>query len=182
MSKALDRRADLVDRLADHVLAHGFTSASLRPLAKAAGISDRMLLYYFKDKAEVIAAILECIAARMTAAMSAATGSKRLPLNELRQRLSAILFAEALWPYMCVWLEIIGLTARGDPLFRGIGEAIGRGFLAWGAAQLASASPAAAETEAAQLLVSLEGMMVLTSIGLGDVARRSLDAEVDSEA
>jgi AcrR family transcriptional regulator len=174
VSKSLDRRSELVDRLADHVLAHGLASASLRPLARAAGISDRMLLYYFKDKAEVIAAILECIAARMTVAMSAATGSERLPQEELRQRLSAILFAEALWPYMCVWLEIIGLTARGDPLFRDVGEAIGRNFLAWGAAQLASATPEAAETEAAQLLVNLEGMMVLNSIGLGDVARRSL--------
>ena len=50
MVEASDKRAALIDKLADHVLADGLLHASLRPLAKAVGTSDRMLLYYFKDK------------------------------------------------------------------------------------------------------------------------------------
>ena len=45
----------LLPLLAGHVLAHGLGEASLRPLAKAAGTSDRMLLYHFGTKEALIA-------------------------------------------------------------------------------------------------------------------------------
>ena len=56
MTKPDSRRTEIVERLADHVLAHGLSASSLRPLAKAAGTSDRMLLYYFADKSEMMTA------------------------------------------------------------------------------------------------------------------------------
>lgn len=65
VTKPETRRAEIIERLTDHVLAHGLSASSLRPLAKAAGTSDRMLLYYFKDKAEIISAVLQLISARL---------------------------------------------------------------------------------------------------------------------
>ena len=52
---SVDRRGELLDRMAAHLLAHGLEGANLRPLARAAGTSDRMLLYYFADKEELFA-------------------------------------------------------------------------------------------------------------------------------
>jgi AcrR family transcriptional regulator len=174
VSKSDTRRAAILDALADHVLAHGLAASSLRPLAKAAGLSDRMLLYYFKDKTEVVAAVLETIAARQMALMGAAAGPP-LPLAQLRARLAASLLAEDAWPYMRLWLEAAALAAQGDVLFADIGERIGRAFLAWGAAQLDAEGPEQRAREAAQLLVSVEGMVLLHSIGMVDVARLALD-------
>jgi hypothetical protein len=71
---------------------------------------------------------------------------------------------------MSVWLEIAALAARGEPLYRQVGEAIGRGFLAWGEAHLAGDDPA---TDAATLLVDLEGRVLLTALGLADVAKQA---------
>ena len=164
------RRAAIASALADHVLANGLAAASLRPLAKAAGISDRMLLYYFKDKAEIISAALETIAARQMALMDAVAGPP-LPLPELRQRLADRLLDDDAWPTMRVWLEVAALAAQGDAVFAAIGERIGRGFLAWGASQLACETPEQRAINAAQLLTSFEGMVVLKAIGMGDVAR-----------
>lgn len=62
MRKADTRRQQILERLADHVLAHGMQAASLRPLAAAAGTSDRMLLHYFADKEELITATLALVA------------------------------------------------------------------------------------------------------------------------
>jgi len=178
MTRSDDRRSalvdGLVDRLADHVLAHGLSASSLRPLAKAAGTSDRMLLYYFKDKGEVIGAVLDRVAERMVVLMMARGAGKPLPLEALTEELQAILYADDLWPFMCLWLEIASLSARGDPLFRAVGEKIGRGFLAWGEAQLESPNDASRRTDAAKLLVRIEGMLVLRSIGMADAARDSL--------
>jgi AcrR family transcriptional regulator len=173
MVKAGDRRADLLDRLADHVLAHGLSASSLRPLAKAAGTSDRMLLYYFPDKGALIGAVLEVVAARMVVLLNARTAAGPLPLAALKTVLLDIVFAEDMWPYMRLWLEMASLAALGDPVFRSVGEQLGRGFLAWGAAQLDSADDAAREVEAARLLVAIEGTLLLKSVGLDDIARRA---------
>jgi AcrR family transcriptional regulator len=162
------RRAMLVTGLADHVLAHGLATASLRSLAQAANTSDRMLLYYFTDKADLLAAILAEIAARLTRQLQAITSPGPLPPEPLRQRLTQRLLAPDLWPYMKLWLEIAAGAAAGDPLLRSVGEELARGFLAWGAAQLALPPEADRATEAARLLIAVEGSVLLSALGLGE--------------
>ncbi len=169
-----ERRAALLDMLADYVLAQGLSASSLRPLAKAAQTSDRMLLYYFKDKSAVIYATIERVMFRLVAEMEAQKTKTPLPLDQLQKELSAIVCADALWPYMRLWLEIASLAARGDPFYRTVGEQIARGFLAWGAAQLDSKSPEQLITDAAKLLVTIEGMVVLKSVGLDDVLQKAV--------
>jgi AcrR family transcriptional regulator len=173
MARVKDRRTALLDKLADHVLAHGLSASSLRPLAKAAGTSDRMLLYYFPDKGALIAAVLEVVAARMVLLLDARRAAGPLPFDALRHQLLDIVFADDFWPYMRLWLEMASLAALGDPVFRMVGEQLGRGFLAWGSAQLDSANDAVREVEAARLLVAIEGTLLLRSVGLADVAARA---------
>ena len=168
------RRAEIIQRLTDYVLAEGLSAASLRPLAKAAGTSDRMLLYYFTDKRAIITAVLEQIAARLLGLMSERTASEPLPLDALRQQLAGVLFEDALWPYMRIWLEVAARAAMGDVFYRAVGEQIGRGFLDWGKMQLKADSAAQLEIDAARLLVSMEGMLFLKSIGLDDVNATAL--------
>ena len=54
----MTRREKLARAAADHALDHGLIGLSLRPLAAALGTSDRMLLYHFRDKDDLMAAIL----------------------------------------------------------------------------------------------------------------------------
>ncbi|MCA3750444.1 MAG: TetR family transcriptional regulator, partial [Phenylobacterium sp.] len=48
------QRQVVTERLAGHLLASGLSRTSVRQLAAAAQVSDRMLLYYFRDKAEAL--------------------------------------------------------------------------------------------------------------------------------
>jgi AcrR family transcriptional regulator len=170
MTPAADRRTALLDKLADHILAHGLSASSLRPLAKAAGTSDRMLLYYFPDKDALVAATIEVVAARLTAILETHATAGPLPYAALKPVLLDLILTDDLWPYLRLWLEIAARAAQGDALCRMVGEQIGRGFLAWGAAQLDSTDTAAREVEAAQLMVALEGALFLKSVGMEDVA------------
>jgi hypothetical protein len=69
---------------------------------------------------------------------------------------------------MKLWLEIAAGAAAGDPLLRSVGEELARGFLAWGAAQLALPPEADRATEAARLLIAVEGSVLLSALGLGE--------------
>lgn len=169
-----ERRAAIIERLADHILAHGLVAASLRPLAKAAGTSDRMLLYYFEDKAEIIEGTLQHIAARMVAALAEFAAPEPATLDQLEQRLGKMVFEPRIWPFMCVWLELASRAARGDPLYAPIAAAIGRGFLQWGATQLLAPDDEIRARDAARLLVHVEGMVLVRAIGLRETAEASL--------
>jgi AcrR family transcriptional regulator len=174
VTKPESRRAVIIERLTDHVLAEGLSASSLRPLAKAAGTSDRMLLYYFKDKSEIITAVLQLISARLVSMLGQHTAPDPMPIDDLRRQFADILFVEDLWPYMRIWLEVASKAAMGDAYYRAVGEQIGRGFLEWGKAQLMSDNDAQREIDAAKLLVSTEGMLVLKSLGLDDVVAKAL--------
>ncbi len=54
----MTRREELTEAAADHVLEQGLIGLSLRPLAAAVGTSDRMLLYHFADKDDLVATVL----------------------------------------------------------------------------------------------------------------------------
>ncbi len=176
MTVRVARRDAILDLLTDHVLAHGLAASSLRPLAEAARTSDRMLLYYFEDKSALIAATLERVAERLTNILDRQATGQPLALDALTAKLSTIVMDEALWPYMRLWLEIAALAARGDQFYRAVGAEIGRGFLRWGEAQLASPTPEDRARDAARLIVTIEGMLVLNAVGLGDIADDAIQA------
>ena len=171
MTKAKIQRAEILERLTDHVLAHGLSASSLRPLAKAAGTSDRMLLYYFADKAEIMTATLGVIAMRIMVAMEARKAPAPLPFGQLLPILLEAMVDDEMWPFMRVWLEIASLAAQGDVFYRAVGEQLGRGFLAWGTSQIDAPDEVQRQKEAVRLLVMAEGMVVLKSIGLDRDAR-----------
>ena len=59
MARGADqRRAELLDRIADYVAKNGLADLSLRPLADAVGSSPRVLLYYFNSKEELVGEML----------------------------------------------------------------------------------------------------------------------------
>lgn len=171
MPETEDRRSQITDSLADFILAEGLNASSLRPLAKAAGLSDRMLLYHFKDKSEVITAALTRIAERVAVILEHSAPPTALDADALRAFLWPRLSQDQMWPYMQIWLETASLAARGDVVCRTVGEAIGRGFVEWVKSHLVSNQP---DIDAAKVLTSIEGMVLLKSLGLGDVSEQAV--------
>jgi AcrR family transcriptional regulator len=58
VAKDPQRREALTAAATGYVLEHGLIGLSLRPLAAAIGTSDRMLLYHFDSKDDLVAAVL----------------------------------------------------------------------------------------------------------------------------
>ncbi|MGL5809819.1 MAG: TetR/AcrR family transcriptional regulator [Nocardioides sp.] len=60
----MGRREELLDQAADYVLESGLIGLSLRPLAAAVGTSDRMLLYHFGSRDDLVTDIIATISDR----------------------------------------------------------------------------------------------------------------------
>ena len=164
-----DRRLATLDVLADHVLARGLAGSSLKALAASAGTSDRMLVYYFETKDGLLTAVLTHIAARMTARMDAALPpGLRLPFGELLTGLRDALKGPELAPFMSLWVELAAGAARGVEPHRAISGAIAGGFLTWVEGHLAPPPGQSGADLAALLLATIDGMMLLDAVGLGD--------------
>jgi len=78
MARNTERRAEWTEAATRYVLEHGLIGLSLRPLAAALGTSDRMLLYHFGTKDELVAAVLRTSNDWSTAHVRAMPPSKDL--------------------------------------------------------------------------------------------------------
>ncbi len=58
MARETARRDQVAQAATDYVLEHGLVGLSLRPLAARLGTSDRMLLYHFDGKDDLVATVL----------------------------------------------------------------------------------------------------------------------------
>lgn len=174
MSIREERRSAALARMADHLLREGLAGASLRALAKAAGTSDRMLLYYFADKDELLGATLAHIAAELAALLDqAGSGAGRRPYPVLLRDCAAAFRQPEFQPYMWLWLELAAAAARGQEPHRAIAGRIVDGFLAWAAARLDEAAPAG---QAALLLATVDGLALLDAVGRGAAAEAAVGA------
>ena len=175
MSIRSDRREAAIERMADHVLAEGLSASTLRPLAAAAGTSDRMLLYYFADKDELLTATLERVAARMIAQLDdAVPEGKPRSFHVLLEEVWAALGSGEVKPFMHLWLDLAAGAVRGRLPHRNISSAIADGFLAWAARRLEPPNEGEAAWSAASFLVCIEGMLIVEALGRRDIADRGL--------
>lgn len=167
------RRDEVLERMADHLLAEGLAGASLRPLAAAAGTSDRMLLYYFADKDELLGEALGRVAQRFAGLLEAGLepgAPPALPYPDLLAGVWTAVRGAELQPYMRLWLDLAARAAYGHEPYRGIAGRIADGFLDWAAARLAVERDDERAPLAALLLATIDGAMLLDAAGRGPLA------------
>lgn len=163
------RRAAALERVADHMLAHGLALSSVRALAEAAGTSDRMLFYYFADKDDIVVSALRTVSARLAAVLvGALPPGPRHPAPVVLAEFAAIMRGPAVRPYMRLWLELVTFAARGEEPYRTVAGAIADGFLAMIEARLDLPD------QAPRLIALLDGAALLDIMGREQVANAAL--------
>ena len=121
-----DRRSELLDAATAWVLSNGLSALSLRPLAAALGTSDRMLVYYFGSRDNLVAAIAGRAADGLAAALP--------PVDAARPPKSARVWLDTCWalftdpavrPAIALLFELDALAVRGPGPIRAAAQAVG---------------------------------------------------------
>lgn len=164
------RRDALLDGAVAWTIEHGLADLSLRPMAKALGTSDRMLLYYFGTKDELVAAVVD-------RAADGLAGALELVLPDLSRSPKA--FVEGIWGLLTdpaaegvvdLFLELFVLTRRrGEPYASASARVIDRWLELAAPALVTMGVPARrADGVVAAALAQLDGGILLAAAGASD--------------
>ncbi len=175
MTELTDKQRALLVPMTDYVLEHGLPAASLRPLAKAADTSDRMLIYHFGTKENLIGLLLSGLAAQFTEHLDASFPPERSATTyECITRTVAIVRRPEMQSMISLWLDIVAVANRGHAHHQATGQTIVDGFLDWLAARVPETvkdKPAMA----AAMLTMIEGAHTMDALGKSVTADRAIE-------
>lgn len=170
----------LLQLMGEYVLAHGLADASLRPLAKAAGTSDRMLIYHFKTKDGLVAELLQHLAVEFRQVLDDALPERRAPsVRKLMQDVVKVIRQPNNDRYIRIWMEIVVTAKGGSPVHAEIARGIVDIFMMWIARRL----PASTSDQTATLslfFALINGMYMLDAVGRSDIADKAIKAAFPS--
>ena len=152
------KREEIVQRVAQHLVARGFEASGVRALAASAGISDRMLMYYFETKEELISQALLLLAEGMTASLDEHVPQRRASAAQIVAALTdGENQSEVQKSVLMLWFEIVGLAIRGGDPYRATATQILKGYEAWIASKLSPDQ----RHRAREILARIEGQIML---------------------
>lgn len=173
MAAAMNK-ADLLAAMAAHVRHVGLAGASLRPLARAAGTSDRMLIYHFGSKAQLLAALLDRLASEMLGAMNAILPETPAQSEAaLAAEIIALFRTPTFLPYRRIWFDILSAATGDDKAHRDIARRILAGQVDWISARLPEGTHNPI-SQAKAMLVTIQGCLTLDMVGMSKAANLGL--------
>ncbi len=160
----------LIRDMAAYIRDRGLGDASLRPLARAAGTSDRMLIYYFGTKKQLLADVLGFLAGELANSLEAAlpTGPMRSHA-ELITKVVEVLRTADMQGYFRVWLEIIAKASQSGSAYVMLGASIIDGFAGWLEKRIPETDAEPGKTAMAMLTL-IEGVIVMDAAGRSSAA------------
>ena len=183
MARRKINKEQLLKDMGAYVLANGLNTASLRPLAEAAGTSDRMLIYHFGTKDELIAALLQHLAQDLAQKLGAALPSEPFSTEAaLLEALVALTRSDTGAPYMRVWLDILSAAMNGSLLHRETGRLMIEGYFDWLKERLPE-NTADPDVTVRKIMLAIEGTHVLDAAGqagAADIARAAIFPDAKS--
>lgn len=173
MQKTDDKKQMIVELAADYILLHGMKEATLRKLATAVGISNRMLMHYFSDKEELLLATLSVVTTRLVDLLEGAK-TEQMPFNEFLPYLALMMKEPEVRPYLRLSLELANLSYDGESSYTAIAGKICDDFFRWMALALKVDREEQRIPMAALAFAITEGLMVLDALGSAAITATAL--------
>lgn len=160
MKPPTQKKQHIIDAAVAHLLQHGFANSGIRALAKSAGMSDRMVMYYFDTKNELIADALIAMADGMAASLELLVPQRRASRALLLDSMVEAGNNPDIKPVLRLWFEIVGRAVAGEEPYKSTAALILERWELWLAEKL---GPAQAH-RAPELLADIEGRLMVSLI------------------
>jgi AcrR family transcriptional regulator len=150
----------------------GLSQLTFGRVAKRLGISDRIVVYYFPTKDDLIGEVLHTMGTRLQETLAPAFSSPAADHLDLSRRAWPILARPDADPIFALFFEAGGLAATGREPYRTLVPPLIEAWIAW-AGEFLRGAPARRQGEAAAAVALLDGLLLLRQLAGPQVADRA---------
>lgn len=152
----------------------GLSQLTYGRVAKRLGISDRVVVYYFASKEELVSEVLMSVGMQLQRALEPAFGSPAEDHSELLVRAWPIVARAEADAIFALFLEASGLAASGRAPYRALVPLLVEAWIAW-AVEYLQGSPELRRAEAETAIAILDGLLLLRQMAGPDAANRAAE-------
>ena len=152
-------------------LADGLGALTFRRVAHELGASDRMVVYYFPTKSDLVVAVVTALGAQLQATLEVAFGPDPLDADELMRRAWPVLASASAATVFHRFFEIIGLALAGQAPYAELAPLLLDGWIDWLAERVRASTATQRRAIAASVVSRLDGLLLLQSVSGTRTAR-----------
>ncbi|HSL58363.1 MAG TPA: TetR/AcrR family transcriptional regulator [Acidimicrobiales bacterium] len=150
----------------------GLSQLTFGRVAKRLGISDRIVVYYFPSKADLVTQVMTAVGLRLQGVLGAAFAEPAADHRALGAAAWPVLARPEVDPVFALFFEANGLAAAGREPYRTLVAALVEAWVEWVAAFL-DGPPAQRRAEAEAAVALLDGVLLLRQLGGPEAADRA---------
>jgi len=165
-------KAEILDGALGAAFDDGLSQLTFGRLAKRLGISDRIVVYYFPTKDELIAEVLYAMGAQLQATLAPTFSSPAADHLELLRTAWPVLAHPDADPVFALFFEAAGLAATGREPYRTLVPQLVEAWIDW-AGEFVSGTPKRRRSEAEAAIAILDGLLLLRQLAGPEAADRA---------
>jgi AcrR family transcriptional regulator len=165
-------KAEILDGALAAAFDDGLSQLTFGRIAKRLGISDRIVVYYFPTKDDLIGEVLYAMGAQLQETLAAAFSSPAADHFGLLRAVWPILARPEADPVFALFFEAGGLAASGREPYRSLVPQLVEAWIAW-ASEFIRGTPARRRAEAEAAIAVIDGLLLLRQLAGPEVADRA---------
>lgn len=165
-------KAEILDGALAAAFEDGLSQLTFGRLAKRLGISDRIIVYYFPTKDDLIGEVLYAMGSQLQATLAPTFTSPAADHRDLLRTAWPILARADADPVFALFFEAGGLAATGREPYQSLVPELVEGWIDW-AAEFIRGTRARRRAEAEVAIAILDGLLLLRQLAGPRVANRA---------
>ena len=139
----------------------GLAGITFARVAGRLGISDRMVVYYFPSKNDLVTAVVLHLGGELQGVLAGAFGAEPLDRQEVMRRAWPVLASPASDRVFALFLELIGQASAGHEPYDRLGPMLLDAWVSWLADRMVGDTPAARRRAATAVVAQVDGLLMV---------------------